>query len=335
MAGAGRLLVTPQPSLIATFAGARSAPAAAVPKILDIDGLPAALAAFGLRQLTSAYTGPALTITRRSDNATLALGFTGSGDLDLGAWGSFAPAEAVYVTAWDDQAQNGLTAAQATTAHQPPLTRSRAQPGVVFSAAAPSSLVTSSESWPLSALSFSAVVMVTATGLGNALSGLCGTYKYSPTGGNAFGVLVKSSGAFELVSGTPSTPAAEAVGSSATAADMGLHVLQGTVSSAGTFLYGDGTALHLATAIQAAVSSATAVLALGNDSPDGSSGHPLDGTLKELLLWPAVLSAAQFQAVVLDQLAYWSVTHGGPPEELFGGILDFSDEDDSGFIGLL
>ena len=94
-----------------------------------LDALAASLyAAYGLRRLVSAWTGPLVTVRRDSDNATAdlypdatgrisPLSATGSG-LTLAAWCGSASA---YVTQWWDQTGNGRHATQSTAAAQPRL----------------------------------------------------------------------------------------------------------------------------------------------------------------------------------------------------------------------
>ncbi|RYY83122.1 MAG: hypothetical protein EOO15_21895, partial [Chitinophagaceae bacterium] len=88
----------------------------------DVLGLSASLAAvpaYSLRRLGTAYAGKALTVRRGNDNATLDIGFTASGDLDTAALKTFAGSNSAYVTRWYDQSGNALDAEQGTPVLQP------------------------------------------------------------------------------------------------------------------------------------------------------------------------------------------------------------------------
>ncbi len=94
--------------------------------VLDKLGNPTAtsLAAFSVRQLSTAYAGKALQVRRSSDNTTLDIGFTTAGDLDTVALKAFVGGNNGYVKIWYDQSGNGYNATQATNAYQPILVTS-------------------------------------------------------------------------------------------------------------------------------------------------------------------------------------------------------------------
>lgn len=74
---------------------------------------------YGLTKLRSAYTGAAITVRRSSDNATSNIGFTASGELDVGALLTFVGSNSGFVTTWFDQSTNGFNQTQGTTGLQP------------------------------------------------------------------------------------------------------------------------------------------------------------------------------------------------------------------------
>jgi prepilin-type N-terminal cleavage/methylation domain-containing protein len=78
-----------------------------------------ATAAYSLRRVSAAYTGPAIQVRRSSDNATLDIGFTAAGDLDTATLTTFVGAASGFVTTWYDQSGNGRHATQGTAANQP------------------------------------------------------------------------------------------------------------------------------------------------------------------------------------------------------------------------
>jgi hypothetical protein len=93
-----------------TFIGASSPPADVVtsPKV-----------AFGLRRLSSSYTGYCLKVRRSSDSTTRDIGFTADGELDVEALLDFVGTGSGYVDTWYDQSGNATNATQSTAANQP------------------------------------------------------------------------------------------------------------------------------------------------------------------------------------------------------------------------
>ena len=81
-------------------------------------------AAFGLRRLSSSYTGNAIQVRRSSDNTTQNIGFTASGNLDTAALKTFVGANNGFVSIWYDQSGNGRNATQATNGSQPQIVSS-------------------------------------------------------------------------------------------------------------------------------------------------------------------------------------------------------------------
>jgi hypothetical protein len=76
-------------------------------------------AAYSLRKLNSAYSGPAITVRRSSDNTSQNIGFKADGTLDTTTLLSFVGAGNGFVTAWYDQSGQGKVSTQATAANQP------------------------------------------------------------------------------------------------------------------------------------------------------------------------------------------------------------------------
>jgi len=84
-----------------------------------LDSYSGASAAYSLRNLSSAYTGPLIRVRRSSDNVERDIFGTFRGDLDLAALTSFVGANSGFVTTWYDQSGTGRHATQATAASQP------------------------------------------------------------------------------------------------------------------------------------------------------------------------------------------------------------------------
>jgi hypothetical protein len=89
---------------------------------LDRAGLTAAspaAAAYSLRQLSTAYNGPAIRVRRSSDNTTQDIGFSAGGNLDQTALLAFVGRGDGFISTWYDQSGNGRDAVQTILARQP------------------------------------------------------------------------------------------------------------------------------------------------------------------------------------------------------------------------
>jgi hypothetical protein len=80
-------------------------------------------AAYSIRRLRTAYTGPLLRVRRSSDNAEQDIGFSssGCGDLDTAALTTFVGGNSAFIRTWYDQSGNGRNISQTTSANQPRL----------------------------------------------------------------------------------------------------------------------------------------------------------------------------------------------------------------------
>jgi trimeric autotransporter adhesin len=96
--------------------GRPSAGGARAPALLDKLST-SALAAYGLRKLSNAYTGNAIRVRRSSDNTEQDIGFVGP-DLDIASLLSFVGAANGFVTTCYDQSGNGRNITQTTAANQ-------------------------------------------------------------------------------------------------------------------------------------------------------------------------------------------------------------------------
>ena len=88
---------------------------------LLLDAVPGAAAAYSLRQLSNAYTGPVVTVRRSSDNAEE--DFKAS-EIDDGTLAAFCGAGDGFVKTWFDQSGSGNDASQGTAASQPKIVSS-------------------------------------------------------------------------------------------------------------------------------------------------------------------------------------------------------------------
>ena len=86
-----------------------------------LDSLPTAAAAYSVRRLRGAYTGPLLRVRRSTDSAQQDIGFTFDGDLDQAALTAFCGSASCFVRTWYDQSGSGTNANKTTISFQPRL----------------------------------------------------------------------------------------------------------------------------------------------------------------------------------------------------------------------
>ena len=84
-----------------------------------LDTYEGAAAAYSLRRLRSAYTGPAVRVRRASNNDELDIYFNRDGSLDTATLEAFCAGTDGFVKVWYDQGQGGNDATQGATGAQP------------------------------------------------------------------------------------------------------------------------------------------------------------------------------------------------------------------------
>lgn len=84
-----------------------------------LDTFGGASAAYSLRNLSSAYTGPLIRVRRSNDNVERDIYGTFAGDLDIASLVAFIGANSGFVTTWYDQSGSGRHATQASASLQP------------------------------------------------------------------------------------------------------------------------------------------------------------------------------------------------------------------------
>lgn len=89
-----------------------------------LDDYPSSSAAYSVRALNSAYTGPLLRVRRSSDNAEQDIRALYDGNLDEEGLLNFVGANDGFVVTWYDQSGNGLDITNATAAQQPQIVSS-------------------------------------------------------------------------------------------------------------------------------------------------------------------------------------------------------------------
>jgi hypothetical protein len=86
---------------------------------LGLSSATAAVPAYSLRKLSSAYSGFAVQVRKSSDNTVQNIGFTANGDLDTAALKVFAGSGNVFVSIWYDQGGRVMNATQSNQSPQP------------------------------------------------------------------------------------------------------------------------------------------------------------------------------------------------------------------------
>ena len=105
-------------SAISPYNDIRGGAEGGVAATLLLDLYPGAAAAYSLRKLRTAYTGPAIQVRRSSDDTLQDIGFV-DGNLDTASLLSFVGSGNGFVKTWYDQSGQGNDASQASTAAQP------------------------------------------------------------------------------------------------------------------------------------------------------------------------------------------------------------------------
>jgi len=84
-----------------------------------LDDYPGAAAAYSLRRLATAYTGPLVQVRRASDNDETTIPYKDDGTLDVAVLNAFAAGTDAFVSEWPDQSTNESDALQTSTSAQP------------------------------------------------------------------------------------------------------------------------------------------------------------------------------------------------------------------------
>ncbi len=257
---------------------------------LDNAGLTAgspASAAFGLRKLSTAYTGYAVQVVRSSDNATQDIGFTVSGDLDTASLKAFVGSNNATVSIWYDQSGNGRSLSQANISHQPVLVssgvinRDNGHPTIRFTG-------------QIGTGNYQALFLATAmTTVGH----LSVVYRFA-TGGDAF--ILGHSGSYDWHSNAPSTLISSTYASASVRTGSGWTNATAVAPTAMAW-----PATLTLTELQPATPAAGTVW--DNIGTDRITAHnTTEGMYGELIVFPAALTTTERQAMEVNQTAYFA-----------------------------
>ena len=275
---------------------------------LDKVGSPSTkpVTAFSLRQLGSAYSGKAIQVRRSSDNTMQDIGFTTAGDLDTVALKAFVGSGNGFVNIWYDQSGNGINATQTNTANQPQIVSN----GVINRDNGKPVMWTSATGYltygPMNQFggSYQATRMAVARSRsGNSLSIIDGLGPYQldcqMQSSSALGIQVNT-GSIVVNGSTANTNVLVAVNAIRNNGASKLYVngtLAGTnTSSIGTFS-----------------STLTGYIGVRNDL-----AGPSPGTFSETILFNAVLSDADRQAIDSNQNSYYTLVPPTNPLDKLG-----------------
>ncbi len=282
--------------------------------ILDALSVGVPVIAYSLRQLTKTYTGPAITVQRSSDNATLNIGFV-NGQLDTTTLLAFVGTGTGYVTTWYNQGTLGSIAnvVNTTTASQPQIAVSGSinstggRPSLLFSTSSATILYT-----------VSTAVQVTTTGAwsGNMVtySNLSGANGYNtPLSVNLLNGSVSAEFYFrQLVSGGAGRIAAfnssgntGTIASSSSALPTTQMIWSATQNNTTLASFVNGSS-YASTGVTAPLSTVPTSILLGNGG--AGIGYNYNGTISEVILCGTALSTTDRQILEHNQEYYFSIT---------------------------
>ncbi len=250
-----------------------------------LDQIAPASAAFSLRRIRSAYTGPAVRVRRFSDNAEADIGFTSAGNLNTVDLLAFCGTSSGFVTTWYDQSGNVRNLTQATQS---------AQPRIVNAGA------------------YESAVNFNASTFSMSVSGIPSTYRASvvgaPLGSGAFRTLLwAATSQHPFLLDTGST----AAGVYNSTAFFGAGSLTWGASELATFWIDGATSTFAlgknggATSSTGTSLSSTIPAVVGNAS--GGGGQQF-GPLSELVFLSAAATSNDRQLLERNQGAYYGIT---------------------------
>lgn len=267
--------------------------------------------AYSLRRLRCAYTGSAIRVRRSSDNTTLDIGFTVSGDLDTAALKTFVGTGNGFVTIWYDQSGNAKNLSQATAGNQPQIISSGAvlrhngKPTVRFTASATNVLrfsgTITSGSGAFSILAISSRTNATITagsemfgwGANSSNGSRIGLWNDINTGNNSLELLNRAK-----------------IGNSTTAGALDLKTWIYTSGNISTGLSGYYNGSVISTTLFGGLDITPNVV--GTEICMGAvpttTAHPFDGNISEVIGFTSSLSTTERQILEYLQSIYYNIT---------------------------
>jgi hypothetical protein len=263
-----------------------------------------ATAAYSLRKLSTAYTGDAILVRRSSDDATQAIGFDGSGNLDVSALTAFAGSTNAFVVTWYDQSGLGNHVTQTVTANQPRIVNA----GVVetFNGKPAVYLNNAYLTGNTSAFAYP-----------NTINGVVGTNSSTPTGvllaigendgpgiglGNIVGVGSTNNNITGIKGSVAYMPTASTLALNTTAV-MTMNTLSG---GSATVLKLNGTPLTITAGATAPPVAPTSKINIGSNASLSGPTIMINSYVQEGVFFNTTLSSTQLQTLESNQNVYYA-----------------------------
>lgn len=271
-----------------------------------IDNAPeAALLAFSLRKLSTAYNGAAIRVRRSNDNNVADIGFTTHGDLDTTALKDFVQGFNGRIETWYDQSGSGINLKQSTAPLQPYIVingvvqRSRGVPSIRFLGTAGSST-----DYNVLRLFNSSDVAVDqdVNGHVSAVADLTGGFFLTYIGDNIYNWHGSSTSLFNAY-------AADEI-------EYGTAYVDGQYYTVANAAPHPGSDIAVITVNPTLPSSNTKWNNIGRDRTAAS----LNGYYSELLVFPTAFTAADQKVLECSQLEYYGLrkSFAGPLQNILG-----------------
>jgi hypothetical protein len=279
----------------------------------------APVAAYSLRQVRAAYSGPLVNIRRGSDNATEDVYPTASGDFPIAAVTTWAAGATVYVTEWYDQSGNGNHVTQATTGRQPTINLSAYNnlPGLVF---LPSNITNlgASFSWFTGAGSWTAVFVEQALTVASNANVLI---SYGQSGAS---INISNTGS-NGVNGFSDWYSSGSANNLRTGVNATAPVLMAAYANGSNLYMNINNTVYTSGALSSpSISGEQLYFGWGNDS----SAARADATIPEILLYSTALASTDLGTLYSNQNSYWIL-----PPAWGAGASSFQPITESGWTG--
>jgi hypothetical protein len=275
-----------------------------------LDGISNVAAAYSLRQLRSAYSGPAVRVRRSSDSTEQDIGFV-AGEFDSSAFSSFVGGGTGYVKTWYDQSGHARDAAQATTGSQPQIVLSavNSKPAIRFSRTNTTGLRTGDGPFGQD----SAISVIATYKLSSLLAG---SYNFIANCGNGATIigssfeLVHTDGAATPTFGIYQSTATSRISTASSSGTTNYNIASGKWSSGnGCLAYRNGNAATASASLSGSINAGTIPLGLGvRGAGTITAVDALDGDIAEIIILSAAVSSADHNTIGNDMATRYGIS---------------------------